>query len=163
MNRYRSSAVTGAALVMLTVAAGTLAGHDEQPTGRSRGMPRLISQSALLDGLAGKAVFPFVDTTPLPILRAHIAITDATTVCTPGAASPANMQVLVGQAGVRLVPVMTAATNTGISTAAQCVFHVTIRPGVAGVPKVVTDIVVLNQNDAALSGIHTITVTAEVR
>jgi hypothetical protein len=164
MNRYRSSAVTVVVLVTLTVAAGTLAGHDEQPTGRSRGTPRLISQSALLDGLAGKAVFPFVDTTPLPILRAHIAITDATAVCAPGAAPPANMQVLVGQAGVALVPVMTAATNTGISTTpAQCVFHVTIRPGAAGVPAVVTDIVVLNQNDAALSGINTITVTAEVR
>jgi hypothetical protein len=163
MNRYRRSAVTVVGLVMLTAAAGTLLGHDEPATGRSRGMTRLLSQSALLDGLAGKAVFPFVDTTPLPILRAHIAITDAAAVCAPGGAPPTNMQVLVGQAGVALVPVMTAATNTGISTTpAQCVFHVTIRPGKAGVPKVVTDVVVLNQNDAPLSGINTITVTAEV-
>ena len=161
MNRYNPFAIS--LLVMLTVAVGTLVGHDHgRPEKSSRGT-RLISESALLDGLAGKAVFPFVDTTPHPILMAHIAITDAAAVCAPGGAPPANMQVLVGQAGVSLVPVMTAATNTGISTPGQCVFHVTIRPGTAGVPKVVTDIVVLNQSEAPLSGINTITVSAEVR
>ena len=162
MNRYNAFAVL-LLVMMLIVAAGTVAGHDHRSLEKSSGGRRLISESALLDGLAGKAVFPFVDTTPHPILQAHIAITDAAAVCAPGGAPPANVQVLVGQAGVALVPIMTADTNTGISTPGQCVFHVTIRPGRAGVPEVVTDVVVLNQSDAPLSGINTITVSAEVR
>jgi len=125
---------------------------------------QLISQSALLSGLAPGAVFPFIDTTPNTISRAHVAITDATTTCSAGAAPPDNIQILVGEAGVALVNVMTAATNTGISTVTgQCVFHVTFRPGVAGVPSTITDIVVHNNGSSALSGINTITASAEVR
>jgi hypothetical protein len=74
------------------------------------------------------------------------------------------VQVLVGQAGVKLVPIMTAATNTGISTTpAQCVFHITIRAGAGGVPATVTDIVVLNGGKSDLTGVNTITASAEVR
>ena len=76
----------------------------------------MISESAILTGLGAGAAFPFIDTTPRPIVRAHIAVTDATTSCAAGAAAPTNVQVLVGQAGVALVNVMTAGTNTGIST-----------------------------------------------
>jgi hypothetical protein len=72
--------------------------------------------------------------------------------------------VLVGQAGVALSPpVMTAATNTGIGSPAQCVFHVTVVRGQGDVPATVTDIVVVNTGGAALTGINTITVSAEVR
>ena len=125
---------------------------------------QLLSESALLSGLAPGAVFPFIDTTPNTISRAHIAITDATTSCSAGAASPDNIQILVGQAGVALVNVTTAETNTGISTVTgQCVFHVTVKAGVAGVPATVTDIVVHNHGSAALTGINTITASAEVR
>jgi len=125
---------------------------------------QLISESSLLSGLAPGAVFPFIDTTPNTISRAHIAITDATSACSGGAAPPDSVQILVGQAGVALVNVMTAETNTGISTVSgQCVFHVTVRPGVAGVPSTVTDIVVHNNGSSALSGINTITSSAEVR
>src|SRR5262245_14951075 len=125
---------------------------------------QLISQSALLSGLAPGAVFPFIDTTPNTISRAHVAITDATTTCSAGAAPPDNIQILVGEAGVALVNVMTSATNTGSSTVTgQCVFHVTFRPGVAGVPSTITDIVVHNNGSSALSGINTITASAEVR
>jgi hypothetical protein len=125
---------------------------------------QLISESALLSGLAPGALFPFIDTTPNSIVSAHIAITDATTTCEPGAAPPANIQILVGQAGGLLVNVMTAATNTGIgTTATQCVFHVTVTPGSGGVPETVTDIVVVNTNaSAALTGVNTITASAEV-
>lgn len=124
---------------------------------------QLISESALLSGLAPGALFPFIDTTPNSIVSAHIAITDATTTCAAGAAPPANMQILAGQAGVELDPVMTAATNTGIGTATQCVFHVTVTPGSGGVPETVTDIVVVNTNaSAALTGVNTITASAEV-
>ena len=125
---------------------------------------QLISESALLSGLAPGALFPFIDSTPNSMVSAHIAITDATTTCAAGAAPPANIQILVGQAGVELVPVMTAATNTGISTtAAQCVFHVTVTPGSGGVPETATDIVVVNGNPSvALTGVNTITASAEV-
>lgn len=115
-------------------------------------------------GLAPGAVFPFLDTTPRSIVSAHIAVTDATTNCSAGAAAPTTVQVLVGQAGVALVSVMTAATNTGISTTpGQCVFHVTVTPGAGGVPGTVTDIVVRNGGASPLTGIHTITASAEVK
>src|SRR6266478_6378073 len=82
----------------------------------------------------------------------------------PGAAPPDNIKILVGQAGVALVPVMDKSTNTGISTTpGQCVFHVTINAGQAGVPNTVTDIVVLNGGSAALTGINTVTASATVR
>lgn len=124
----------------------------------------LISESAILAGLPAGAVFPFIDTTPNRIRRAHIAVTDSTTNCAAGAAAPDKVQVLVGEAGVALVPVLTAATNTGISTTpGQCVFHVTVRAGKAGIPARVTDIVVLNGGNIALTGANTVTASAEVR
>jgi hypothetical protein len=125
---------------------------------------QFIAESSLLAGLAPGAVFPFIDSTPHAIAQAHIAITDATTNCSAGAAAPSNVKVLVGQAGVSLVSVMGAATNTGISTTpGQCVFHVTINAGQAGVPNTVTDIVVLNAGSSALTGINTVTASATVR
>jgi hypothetical protein len=125
---------------------------------------QLISQSSILTGLAAGAVFPFIDTTPNRIVRAHIALTDATTHCGgPSRTAPANVQVLVGEAGVALVPVMSSAANTGIGSSTQCVFHLTVEPGVGGVPATVTDVVVVNTSASALSGINTVTVSAEVR
>jgi hypothetical protein len=124
----------------------------------------VISESALLTGLGAGAAFPFIDTTPRPIVRAHIAVTDATTTCAAGGTAPANIQVLVGQAGVSLVNVMTASTNTGISTTpGQCVFHVTVRPGVGGVAEKITDIVIVNGGAAPLTGINTATASATVQ
>ena len=123
-----------------------------------------IAESSLLAGLAPGAVFPFIDTTPHKIAQAHIAITDSTSDCHPGAAPPDNVKILIGQAGVALVSVMDKTTNTGISTTpSQCVFHVTINAGQAGVPATVTDIVVLNGASAALTGTNTVTASATVR
>src|SRR5438309_11744335 len=52
---------------------------------------------------------------------AHIATTDDTANCPPGASAPSNVKVLVGQAGVSLVPLMNASTNTGMSaTPGRC-------------------------------------------
>src|SRR3989442_10641656 len=126
---------------------------------------QLIAASSLLAGLAPGAAFPFTDTTPPTIARAHVAITDATPSC-GGAnpAAPSNVQVLVGQAGVALVSVMTAATNTGISTTTgQCVFHVTVTAGENGIPKTVTNIVVRNGGSSSLTWINTVTASATVR
>ncbi len=124
---------------------------------------RFVVESALLNGLEGNTLFPFIDTTPNNITRAHIAIADGTETCaaTDGTA-PLNIEVLVGVAGGTLVNVMTAATNTGIGNSRQCVFHVTIVPGADGVPSQVTDIVVKNVGEAPLTGVNTITVSAEV-
>ncbi len=133
---------------------------DDCPPATAGG--RFIVESALLNGLEANALFPFVDTTPNNITRAHIAIADATESCTVDEGEPVNMQVLVGVAGGTLVNVMTAATNTGIGDSQQCVFHVTIVPGVDGVPSQVTDIVVKNVGEAPLTGVNTITVSAEV-
>jgi len=125
---------------------------------------QFVVASSMLSGLGTGAVFPFIDTTPQTISQAHIAITDATTDCSPGSAPPTNVKVLVGQAGMSLVPVMGASTNTGISTTpGQCVFHVTIHAGQGGVPSTVTDIVVLNAGSSPLSGVNTVTVSATVR
>ena len=125
---------------------------------------QFIAQSSLLAGLAPGAAFPFIDTTPHKIAQGHIAITDSTSDCHAVAAAPDNVKILVGQAGVALVSVMDKTTNTGISTTqGQCVFHVTINAGQAGVPNTVTDIVVLNGGSAALTGINTVTASATVR
>ncbi len=125
---------------------------------------QFIAESSLLAGLAPSAVFPFIDTTPHKIAQAHIAITDSASDCHPGATAPDNIKILVGQAGVALVSVMDKTTNTGISTTpSQCVFHVTINAGQAGVPATVTDIVVLNGGSSALTGINTVTASATVR
>lgn len=124
---------------------------------------QLISESEILSGLAAGALYPFIDSTPNKIKRAHIAITDATTTCGgAGATAPTSIVVLVGQAGGTLVSVMTAATNTGIGSPAQCVFHVTVTPSSIGTTPI-TDIVVVNVGGGALTGINTVTATAEVR
>jgi hypothetical protein len=124
---------------------------------------QFVVASSMLSGLAPGAVFPFIDTTPRPIARAHIAITDATADCAPGAAAPSHIKVLVGEAGVSLVSVMDASTNTGISTTpGQCVFHVTIYAGQNGVPATVTDIVILNAGEAPLTAVNTVTASAKV-
>jgi hypothetical protein len=126
-----------------------------------------VASSSLLAGLAPGAAFPFIDTTPHAISSAHIAITDATNSCSPGAAAPSNVKVLVGNAGAVppvLVSVMGTSTNLGISTTlGQCVFHVTIIAGQGGIPSTVTDIVVLNGGSSPLTGINTITASARVR
>src|SRR6266571_6751385 len=136
-------------LVIVGLATVLPAGKASAPGGESQ----FIAESSLLAGLAPGAVFPFIDTTPHKIAQAHIAITYSTCDCHAGAASPDNVKILVGQAGVVLVSVMDKTTNTGISTTpGQCVFHVTINAGQAGVPPTVTDIVVLNSGSAALTG-----------
>lgn len=126
---------------------------------------QFIASSSLLAGLAPGAVFPFIDTTPHTISQAHIAITDATASCGGSQpTAPSNVQILVGQAGVALVPVISGATNTGISTTpGQCVFHVTVTAGQGGVPNTVTDIVVLNGGSSPLTGVNTVTASATVR
>ncbi len=156
-----------AAILVLVMAVAANAGHGPgskgKGNGKAIGQRQLISESSLLAGLGSNALYPFLDSTPNTIVRTHIAVTDATTSCSAGAAPPPNIQVLVGQAGVALASVMTAATNTGIGTAAQCVFHVTALPGAGGVPAVVTDVVVKNAGGAPLTGINTVTASATVR
>jgi hypothetical protein len=151
------------AVVALAISATAAGGSAKSTNGEGSGHSQLISESALLAGMASNSLFPFLDTTPNTIRRTHIAITDATAACSAGAAPPANIHVLVGQAGVALTNVMTAATNTGIGTAAQCVFHVTARPREGGVPRTVTDVVVRNAGAAPLTGINTVTASATVR
>jgi hypothetical protein len=148
------------ALVFSALALVAPLGH----AGETPANHHLIAESSILAGLAPSALFPFIDSTPHHIAKAHIAITDSTSSCGAGAAAPSNIQILVGVAGGSLVNVMTAATNTGIGSATQCVFHVTITPGRGGVPAAVTDIVVVNANpNTPLTGVNTITVSATVR
>src|SRR5438046_10731120 len=99
-------------LVIVGLATVLPAGKASAPGGDSQ----FIAESSLLAGLAPGAAFPFIDTTPHKIAQAHIAITDSSSDCHPGAAPPDNIKVLVGQAGVALVSVMDKTTNTGIST-----------------------------------------------
>jgi hypothetical protein len=164
MQRHKLYLAVAAAIAVVALAiSATAAGGSAKKGNGGGGHNQLISESALLAGLASNSLFPFLDTTPNTIRRTHIAITDATAACRAGAAPPANIQVLVGQAGVALTNVMTAATNTGIGTAAQCVFHATARSGQGGVPGTVTDVVVRNAGAAPLTGINTVTASATVR
>lgn len=153
----------GALALVLSLGASAARGPKAPKRQGNVKHTQIVEESALLTGLASTALFPFVDTTPNLVARGHIAITDSTTNCSAGAAPPANIQVLVGQAGVALTNVVTASTNTGIGNAAQCVFHVTVRPGVGGVPATVTDFVVKNAGGAPLTGINTVTASANVR
>lgn len=155
---------TAAAAIALAVVvfSATAAGGSGKGAGGREGHGQLISESSMLAGLSSGALFPFIDTTPNRVTTGHIAVTDATASCSAGAAPPASIQVLVGQAGVALTNVMTAATNTGIGTPAQCVFHVTVRPNRGGVPATVTDFVVKNAGAAPLTGINTVTASATV-
>jgi len=147
----------------LVFSAVALAAPHQHASAPMSATAQLIAQSAILAGLAPGALFPFIDSTPHNIAKAHIAITDATASC-DGESAPSNIQVLVGVAGGTLVNVMTASTNTGIGSATQCVFHVTVTPGSDGVPDTVTDIVVKNANpNAPLAGINTVTASAAVR
>ena len=157
MKNTHAFAMTGLALIALAL---ILPGENKAQLAPTQ---QVISESALLSGLAPGALFPFIDSTPRRVSTAHIAITDATSDCAPGAAPPSNVVILAGVAGGTLVNVMTEATNTGIGSPTQCVFHATIRPGVGLVPKQVTDIVVVNSNGAAaLTGVNTVTVSAQV-
>jgi len=112
--------------------------HDDDDCPPAAGAGRLIVESEILNGLGAGALYPFVDTTPN------------------------NIHVLVGVAGGTLADVMDATTNTGIGNSGQCVFHVTIVPGQNGVPAQVTDIVIQNAGESALTGLNTVTVSAEV-
>jgi hypothetical protein len=67
------------ALIVVSLAQGATAIRPNQ---------EVISESAILTGLGAGAAFPFLDTTPRPIVRAYIAVTDATTSCAAGAAAP---------------------------------------------------------------------------
>ena len=136
--------------------------HDDDDCPPAAGAGRLIVESEILNGLGAGALYPFVDTTPNNITSAHIAITDATESCVAGASAPQSIHVLVGVAGGTLADVMDATTNTGIGNSGQCVFHVTIVPGQNGVPAQVTDIVIQNAGESALTGLNTVTVSAEV-
>src|SRR5437899_12639530 len=62
------------------------------------GDSQFIAESSLLAGLAPGAAFPFIDTTPHKIAQAHIAITDSSSDCHPGAAPPDNK---IGRASCR--------------------------------------------------------------
>ncbi|ADE14820.1 hypothetical protein Nhal_1692 [Nitrosococcus halophilus Nc 4] len=120
----------------------------------------LISETTILKGLRGGALFPYIDTTPNKIVRAHIALTDSTAVCGQGGTQPDNISLLVGVAGGELVaPTL---ENTGIGDIKQCVFHLSIEAGKDSIPSEITDIVVINNSPAPLSGFNTITVSATV-
>lgn len=161
---YLLAAGASTALALSLVAASSAHGPGKDRDGNDGSKKaQLISESAMLAGLGAGALFPFIDTTPNRITRAHIAVTDTTAGCSAGASPPSRIQVLVGQAGVALTNVMTAATNTGIGTPAQCVFHVTVKPGRNGVPSPITDIVVRNSSGAPLNGFNTVTASASVR
>src|SRR5207245_9011343 len=99
-------------LVIVGLATVLPAGKASAPGGESQ----FIAESSLLAGLAPGAVFPFIDTTPHDIAQAHIAITDSTSDCHPGAAAPDNIKILVGQAGAARVAVIAKRPNTSIFT-----------------------------------------------
>lgn len=166
MKNINSNQKIGIGIVVVVITAATIVALVALPVKQSAQFPastKLVAENAILAGLPPGALFPFIDSTPNGIASTHIALTDATTNCTHDAAPPLNVVVLVGEAGGTLTPVMTAATNTGIGSSTQCVFHVTVTPGVGGVPRRATDVVVVNAGAAPLSALNTITVTAEIR
>lgn len=154
-------------IVVALVAVAVIACLVALPAKQSAQLPgstKLVVENAMLTGLPAGALFPFIDSTPNAIASAHIALTDATAVCDhENGTAPQNIVVLAGEAGGVLTSVMTPATNTGIGSSGQCVFHVTVTPGTGGVPRRMTDIVVVNGGPAPLTASNTITVSAEMR
>ena len=122
----------------------------------------LITETVNLQGLGVGKLFPIIDTTPNEIVRAHVVLTDDTTVCDKDVGTqPNNITVIVGQAGVALA--FPALENTGIAgSGTQCVFHLTVLPGEDGIPSTVTDIVVKNTGTGLLQPRNSISVSAEV-
>lgn len=154
----------GIGVIIVAIAmAIVLPALADEAKGKLSASSQYVVENAILTGLPAGALFPFIDTTPNSIRSTHIALTDATATCSPGAAPPTNLVVLVGEAGGVLTSVMTAATNTGIGSTTQCVFHVTVTPGADGVPERITDVVVVNAGAGALTALNTVTVSAEVR
>jgi len=149
--------IVAAILVAGIVSGATVFADDDDK--KSKKGKWLISETTILNGLGAGALFPYIDTTPNKITRAHVALTDSTDCGT--ADPPDNIVILAGVAGGALEPVTLA--NTGIGGDDQCVFHATIVPGADGIPKKVTDIVVVNGGGSALTGFNTVTVSAEVR
>ena len=126
-------------IVVLNTGADPLGGtHTATASAVLQGLSaseRVLTENAILAGLAPGAVYPFIDSTPYSMDLGHVAITDDTSNCLAGAAPPANLRVLIGAAGGTLVNVITASANTGISTTGgQCVFHATSPPEKAVCP-----------------------------
>lgn len=157
----------GILVIALVLAFATVAlAHAESSGSDGRRLTShkaFVTESALLKGLGAGALFPFIDSTPRQIRSAHIAVTDATDDCSAGGGGPSNIVILVGQAGVALESVLTSATNTGIGSESQCVFHVTVRAGRNGLPEKITDIVVVNGGSSALTAFNTVTASATVK
>ena len=159
MNAHKYGLLTAA--VVLGIAIVALPAKNAEANG---GDVKLIAANSQLSGLPANTVFPFLDTTPNRIVRAHIALTDATTNCSPGGSPPSNIKVLAGNAGA--VPPKLVAVDLetlGIGSDSQCVFHMTVTAGKGGVPQDLTDIVIVNGGAAALTGINTATASATVR
>jgi hypothetical protein len=167
--REPRAARVGILAIVLLLASASIAWAHETPSADGATPAAIatdhgfVSESAMLKGLGAGALYPFIDSTPRRIVRAHIAVTDSTNDCSAGGGAPDNVVILVGEAGVALKSVLTKATNTGIGSNDQCVFHVTVRPGHKGVPNPITDIVVVNDGSAALTGYNTVTASAIVK
>src|SRR5688572_25061661 len=110
MKSMNSHQRLGIGIAMIAVAVGVIVGLVALPVKQSAQFPastKVVAENAILTGLPPGALFPFIDSTPNGIGSAHIALTDATTVCSHDAAPPLNIVVLVGEAGGTLTPVMT--------------------------------------------------------
>src|SRR5258708_12884433 len=94
MKEHKYSLYLAIRLIVLAVA--TLIPKGKVSASGDEG--QFIAVGSMLDGLASGAAFPFIDTTPHRIAVAHIAVTDATTNCSAGAAAPPNVQVPVAPA-----------------------------------------------------------------
>lgn len=142
----------------------------EEASARSISRPRAIGSSYSLAGLEPNQWWPLYDTTNFgEITKIRIALTDSTATCAapPTGTAPTNVQIRVGQAGVGVdiwsyVNVATAATNTGVGSADQCVFRMTIKPGQNGLPSTLTDIVAANVGGATLDGTQNVSVLLKV-
>lgn len=85
----------GIVLVAIVVVVA-LVGLPAKQSAQLPGSTKLIAQNAILAGLPAGALFPFIDSTPNSIASAHIALTDSTSDCSPGAASPSNLVISGG-------------------------------------------------------------------
>src|SRR6266436_6274041 len=122
MKTYKNYLLAGAGLAILALVmlAPTRNAAQIPPTAQ------LISEGSILAGLAPGALFPFVDATPHKIVKAHVAITDATSACGgPSPAAPANIQVLAGVGGVPTEVTDIVVVNANASSALTGVNTVT--------------------------------------
>lgn len=84
--------VLGAVTMAIVLPAWAHDDDDHPSAGTNWSRTKLVVENAILAGFPSGTLFPFIDSTPNRIVSSHIALTDAASICSRGAAPPSNLQ-----------------------------------------------------------------------